>query len=398
MQTINDGILVNDPAGVIEFANPRLADMLGTSVDAMVGRTIFDFMDEEAAAAARANLRRRRAGSEDQFDFRFRREDGGECWAIVSAKPLYGPAREHRGSLVAITDITARRRVEDDLRRARDELEARVAERTAQLTREVHDRRRAEIAALEASRIKSAFLANMSHELRTPLNAILGYAELMAEDRPDDPALRRDLGRIQGAASHLLELIGNILDLSKIEAAKMEVARDEIEVDELLDDLRGTMLPAAIKNGDQLVVACSAPARRIVGDRTKLTQILLNLLSNAVKFTRKGRVELRLDFERDDVAEHLVATVRDTGPGIPPHRLERLFVAFSQADGSIAREFGGTGLGLAICRELCRLLGGEISVLSELGRGSTFTVRLPLLRPQAEDPLSIPLTDAGVKE
>ncbi|MDC0666164.1 PAS domain-containing sensor histidine kinase [Nannocystis radixulma] len=379
LQTINDGILVNDPDGAIDFVNARLAAMLATSPEAMIGRRIFDYMDDESAAAARANLRRRREGSEDQFDFRFRREDGADFWAIVSAKPLFGPRGEHRGSLVAITDITARRRVEADLRRARDELEARVAERTEQLTLEVQERRRAETLALEASRTKSVFLANMSHELRTPLNAIIGYTELLAEEREVEDELHRDLGRIHGAATHLLELINNILDLSKIEAAKMEITRERCVIGPLLDDLQSTLLPAAVKNGNHIMVLCSDPQRTIVVDRTKLKQILLNLLGNAVKFTRRGWIELRVGFEREDDVEFLVAIVSDTGPGIPAHKIGSLFSAFQQADGSIARKFGGTGLGLAICRELCHLLGGEIQVMSEMGEGTTFTVRLPLL-------------------
>jgi len=381
LNTINDGILVNDPEGAIEFVNPRLAAMLATTPEAMIGRRIFDYMDEESAAAARSNLRRRQAGSEDQFDFRFRREDGADFWAIVSAKPLFGPSGEHRGSLVALTDITARRQVEEDLRRARDELERRVAERTAQLTLEVQERRRAETLALEASRTKSIFLANTSHELRTPLNAIIGYTELLAEEHPEAEELGRDLARIHGAATHLLELINNILDLSKIEAAKMEIVRERCAVGELLADLQSTILPAAVKNGNHLQVSCSEPERQVIIDRTKVKQILLNLLGNAVKFTRRGWIELRVGFAREDGVEFLLAAVSDTGPGIPAHRMDSLFHAFSQADGSIARQFGGTGLGLAICRELCHLLGGEIHVTSAPGEGTTFTVRLPLLPP-----------------
>lgn len=385
LETINDGILVNDPEGVIEFVNPRLAAMLATRPEAMLGRRIFDYMDADSAAAARANLRRRRAGSEDQFDFRFRREDGADFWAIVSAKPLRGPAGEHRGSLVAITDITARRGMEEALLRARDELERRVAERTEQLSQEVQERRRAEAMAVEASRVKSLFLANMSHELRTPLNAILGYAELLVDERAGEDALVRDLERIRGAANHLLELINNILDLSKIEAAKMEVARERCVIGELLDELRSTILPAAVKNGNHLNVSCAEPGRVLVIDRTKLKQILLNLLGNAVKFTQRGWIEVRVGFAGEGEGEWLIAAVSDTGPGIAAHRLGSLFSAFSQADGSVARRYGGTGLGLAICRELCRLLGGDIAVRSEIGVGTEFTVRLPLPADAAGD-------------
>ena len=379
LQTVNDGILVNDAEGNIEFANSRLAAMLKTTPSEMIGRYIFDYMDEESAAAARANLKRRREGAEDEFDFRWRRQDGSAFWGIVSAKPMYGPHGEHRGSLVAVTDITARRQAEEELRRARDELERRVAERTEQLMLEVQERRRAETTALEASRIKSLFLANMSHELRTPLNAILGYTELLIDDREDrDPDLVGDLKRVHRAASHLLELINNILDLSKIEAAKMEVARESFSVGDLVGDLQTTILPMVIKNNNRLQVSCPDARRAISTDRTKLKQILLNLLSNACKFTRRGWIELRIALPVEDGVEFLVAEVADTGPGIPEHRIPSLFSAFSQADGSIARNYGGTGLGLAISKELCKLLGGDIHVKSAVGEGATFTVRLPL--------------------
>ena len=379
LHTVNDGILVNDAEGKVQFANSRLAALLKTTPAAMIGRYIFDYMDDESAAAARENLRRRREGAEDEFDFRWRRQDGSDFWGIVSAKPMYGPHGEHRGSLVAVTDITARRQAEDALRRARDELERRVAERTQQLTLEVQERRKAETTALEASRIKSLFLANMSHELRTPLNAILGYTELLQEDRAEaDPELARDLGRVHGAASHLLELINNILDLSKIEAAKMEVTRESFVLGELLADLQTTILPVAIKNNNRVQISCAEPKRTISTDRTKLKQILLNLLGNACKFTRRGWIDLHVTLPVDDGVEFLVAEVTDTGPGIPQHRIASLFSAFSQADGSIARDFGGTGLGLAISKELCKLLGGEIAVSSVLGQGTTFAIRIPL--------------------
>jgi PAS domain S-box-containing protein len=379
LQTVNDGIMVNDAEGNIEFVNDRLAELLATTPAAMIGRFIFDFMDDASAAAAKDNLKRRRAGAEDQFDFRWRRQDGSEFWSIVSAKPMYGPAGEHRGSLVAVTDITARRHAEDALRRARDELEARVAERTQQLTQEVHERRRAEATALEASRIKSLFLANMSHELRTPLNAIIGYTELQIEERGDDGDLCDDLRRIHGAATHLLRLIDNILDLSKIEAARMEVTRERFVLGELLAEVQQLVLPMAVKHNDRLHVECADRARAVITDRTKVKQVLLNLLSNACKFTRRGDVTLRAAVTVEDGVEFLELDVSDTGPGIPLHRIASLFSAFSQADGSIARTYGGTGLGLAISKELCRLLGGEIAVDSVVGEGATFSVRIPLL-------------------
>jgi len=379
IHTVNDGILVNAVDGAIEFVNSQLAGLLRASPEEMVGHYIFDYMDDESAAAAKENLRRRREGAEDQFDFRWQRKDGSAFWSIVAAKPLYDEHGRHRGSLVAVTDITRRKQAEDELLRARDELEERVAERTIALNTEVTERRRAESEAQEASRTKSLFLANMSHELRTPLNAILGYAELVIEEaEPEARQLRSDVERIRGAAEHLLELINNILDLSKIEAAKMELSVETFVLGDLLEDLRSTILPLMIKNQNRMQVQCAARERIVATDRTKLKQVVLNLLSNACKFTRRGWVDLRVDLAWEEGVEWLGVEVADTGIGIPEHKLPGLFHLFAQADGSVARLYGGTGLGLAISRELCQLLGGEIAVRSKVGEGTTFSVRIPV--------------------
>ncbi len=396
IHTVNDGILVNDADGTIEFVNAQLAGLLRATPDEMIGRQIFDYMDEESGAAARANLRRRSAGEEDQFDFRWRRKDGSEFWSIVAAKPLYDAEGRHRGSLVAVTDITRRKQAEDALVRARNELEQRVAERTEALALEVQERRRAEADAQEASRTKSLFLANMSHELRTPLNAILGYSELLLEEsEEDDSQQRTDIERIRGAADHLLGLINNILDLSKIEAAKMEVSADEFVLGELLADVRSTILPLMIKSQNRLQITCDVEVRSIVTDRTKLKQIILNLLSNASKFTQRGWVDLRVDLGWDEGVEWLTVQVADTGIGIPAHKLANLFHVFAQADDSVARRYGGTGLGLAISRELCRLLGGDIGVESVVGKGTTFTLRIPVLGAEHLDDVPTSSESAG---
>ncbi len=379
IHTVNDGILVNAIDGAIEFVNSQLAALLRASPEEMVGRYIFDYMDDESAAAAKDNLRRRREGAEDQFDFRWQRKDGSAFWSIVAAKPLYDAEGRHRGSLVAVTDITRRKQAEDELLRARDELEERVAERTEALNVEVLVRRRAESDAQAASQTKSLFLANMSHELRTPLNAILGYSELVIEEaEPEATQLRSDVERIRGAAEHLLELINNILDLSKIEAAKMELSVESFVLGDLLEDLRSTILPLMIKNQNRMQVQCSARERCLTTDRTKLKQVILNLLSNACKFTRRGWVDLRVDLAWEEGVEWLTVEVADTGIGIPEHKLPNLFHLFAQVDGSVARVYGGTGLGLAISRELCRLLGGEIAVRSKVGEGTAFSVRIPV--------------------
>jgi len=396
IKTVNDGILVNDPQGLIEYANDRLAGFLGTVAAEMIGRRIFDYMDEESANEARANLARRSGGVEEEFDFRWRRRDGSEFWSIVAAKPFYDAGGTHRGSLVAITDITPRKLAEKGLREAHDDLEARVVERTealseanSQLTTEILERRRAEEQAIQANRTKSAFLASMSHELRTPLNAIIGYTELISDEMVDleQTVYVDDLGRVHDAAIHLLNLINDILDLSKIEAAKMEIYMERLIVGELVREIEATTMPLALKNDNRIVFECVQGSIEILSDRTKLKQIILNLISNACKFTRKGRVDVVVEQGVRDEVEVMTIAVRDTGVGIPEEKLDAIFQAFTQADEKVTASFGGTGLGLAISKRLAEMLGGDITVASVVGVGSTFEVIIPL--PQS------PLSDAA---
>ncbi len=235
----------------------------------------------------------------------------------------------------------------------------------------------ARLQALAASRAKSAFLANMSHELRTPLNAIIGYCELIGEEADElgAGALRPDLVRVEQASHHLLGLIHDILDLSKIEAGKMELTLEAVDLAPLLHQLEGTVAPLAARQRNTLTITHDEAALRIVSDRTKLRQILLNLISNACKFTEAGEVGVSVGASDD---AHIVLRVRDTGVGIAPEQLGRLFGAFEQLDDTSTRKHGGTGLGLAITRRFCELLGGTITVESVLGEGTTFTVRLPV--------------------
>ena len=237
---------------------------------------------------------------------------------------------------------------------------------------------RAEQEAHAANRAKSAFLAHISHEIRTPLNAIIGYSELLEDELVDDGHTRyvADIHRIQGAAKHLLGLINNMLDLSKIEAGKMELYLEVIDVDALLGDVVTTCRPAVERNRNRLVVNVDPDLRRreVISDRLKLTQILINLLGNAAKFTHDGTI--RLETWCEAAALHL--RVIDDGIGMTENQLARLFADYTQASERTTSRYGGTGLGLALTRRLCELMGGSIAVDSVLGRGSTFEVRLPL--------------------
>lgn len=230
-------------------------------------------------------------------------------------------------------------------------------------------------AAEHASAAKSHFLANMSHELRTPLSAIIGYAELLQEEAGDSGGVElvRDLRKIDAAGKHLLALIDQILDLSKIEAGKMELVLTEVRLDALVDEVARTVEPLVEKNGNSLQVRCGAGVGAMLGDAMRLRQILFNLLSNACKFTDNGTISL----EVDRIANSIVFRVTDTGIGMSPEQMSKVFEAFQQADALTSHRYGGTGLGLVICREFCQLAGGDIDVSSELGVGTTFTVQLP---------------------
>ncbi len=266
--------------------------------------------------------------------------------------------------------------------KAKNELAAQN-EQIQEQNREIEQARTAALeardAAEAANRSKSAFLANMSHELRTPLNAIIGYSEMLEEDAQaaGNAAFVSDLQKIRSAGKHLLGLINDVLDLSKVEAGKMKLFLETFEVARVVDDVVATARPLVEKNGNRLEVRCAPEAGQLREDVTKVRQVLLNLLSNAAKFTEKGTVSLEVTRENDVTGTWVVFRVRDTGIGMTPEQMGKLFQAFTQADGSTQRKYGGTGLGLALSRKFCVMMGGDINAQSEPGKGSTFTMRLP---------------------
>jgi signal transduction histidine kinase/CheY-like chemotaxis protein len=248
--------------------------------------------------------------------------------------------------------------------------------REIRVARDEAERARQEAEA--ASKTKSAFLANMSHELRTPLNAIIGYSEILVEDATDrnDTASVGDLQKIQGAGKHLLGLINGILDLSKIEAGRMDVYMEQVYLAKLVDEVRTIVDPLVKKNDNTFVVACAPDIGSMRTDVTKLKQSLINLVSNAAKFTKSGTIRLALSRETGTEGARVVFRVSDTGIGMSEEQLGRLFQAFTQADSSTTRNYGGTGLGLTITRHFAVMLGGAIDVVSTPGKGSTFTLTL----------------------
>jgi signal transduction histidine kinase len=232
-----------------------------------------------------------------------------------------------------------------------------------------------------ASAAKAEFLAKMSHELRTPLNAVIGYSQILIEDAQDegDAESIEDLGRILDAGQHLLKLVNEILDLSKIEAGKMELDLQETILADLLHEIVVEAEPAALKNGNMISCVIDPSLGSPFCDAAKLRNLLTQLIDNAVKFTQNGRVELVAKRLPGDGADELEIQIIDTGIGIAPDQIAKLFEKFTVVDDSSTSKYGGTGLGLALSQKLCRLMGGDIFVESEVGRGSRFTVRIPLI-------------------
>jgi CheY-like chemotaxis protein/signal transduction histidine kinase len=299
-------------------------------------------------------------------------------------------------------EIIERQQIEAELQQARDQLELRVQERTAELTQtnqqlhhEINERKQIEIAlqqaketaeaaqkvAEKANLAKSQFLANMSHELRTPLNAIIGYSEMLREEAEDtgQEDFIPDLKKISAAGNHLLGLINDVLDLSKIEAGKMDLYLENFDLNHVVNEVLSTVQPLIKQKNNILETRCDEALGNIYADMTKFRQILFNLLSNAAKFTEEGLLCISINRFQQENEEWIQICVTDDGIGMTPEQQKKLFQPFTQADYSTTRKYGGTGLGLAITKEFVEMMGGTIHIVSEFGHGSMFTIMLPVL-------------------
>lgn len=265
------------------------------------------------------------------------------------------------------------RKAQVEVVKQKKDLEIRVRERTAELAKTMTE-------AEQANQAKSKFLANMSHELRTPMNAIIGYSEMLIEEAEDigQDDFVPDLKKIHSAGKHLLSLINDILDLSKIEAGRMELYLETFDIKSLIHETISTIYPLRENNNTTLEFNLAENLGMMYADLTKVRQTLFNLLSNAIKFTKNGKIVLDVSSYIVDDKEWISLKVADTGIGMNPDQISKLFQAFTQADASTTRKFGGTGLGLAITKKFCQMMGGDISVESELEKGSTFTINLPV--------------------
>jgi signal transduction histidine kinase len=272
------------------------------------------------------------------------------------------------------SEALERSRLYEQVKRASDELEAKVVSATAELARQNELLRRQAVELEQASALKSQFLANMSHEFRTPLNAILGYTSLLLDGVSGalTTGQRKSLERIGSNGRHLVGIISEILDLTRIEAGRMPLQLTRFTLPELIAEVLAEMEPIIARSKLTVSTQVSPKIGPIRSDRQKTKQIVLNLLSNALKFTPKGSVTIRV--ERGDGQKTVAIAVADTGIGISPADREKIFEDFRQVDSTVARPYGGTGLGLSICRRLARMLGGRIDLESEPGRGSVFTL------------------------
>lgn len=368
VERANDGIVIIQD-GLIRFANPSAVALSGQGPEDFIGQPFAAYLHPTEKNKIKEMYERRMTGDTPPsiYETIFVRKDGKPVYAEVNAGRI--TYQDRPADLVLIRDISERKRAQEALKQAFDQLEVKVSERTAELA---VAKERAE----ESDRLKSAFLASMSHELRTPLNSIIGFTGIILQRLvgPLNDEQHKQLKIVQDSANHLLSLINDVLDLSKIEAGQLNVASEAFDMPAAINKVVRTVTPMARKKGLQISIHISSTVGIIISDKIRVEQILLNLLNNAIKFTPRGQVILICEAN----AHWITTTVKDTGIGIAPTDMDKLFRAFHQIETGLSRRFDGTGLGLSICKKLVALLGGKIDAHSEgLGQGAAFTFTLP---------------------
>jgi PAS domain S-box-containing protein len=359
MASSTNGIIITDAGQAgnpIIYVNPAFERLTGYSAEEAAGRNCRFLQGKDTDPETVAQLHEAIEQKADvNVTIKNYRKDGTPFWNDLTIAPVPDENGRVTHFVGLQTDVTDRKHAEEELLKAKEDAEV-------------------------ASQAKSQFLANMSHELRTPLNAIIGYSEMLQEQAEELGAadLAPDLAKIHTAGKHLLALINDILDLSKIEAGKMDLYLETFDAGKMAGEVATTIQPLVDKRGNQLEVEVASDLPPMHADLTKVRQSLFNLLSNASKFTEKGRITLTVFREEAEGRQWVTFRVTDSGIGMTPEQLDKLFEPFSQADRTTTRKFGGTGLGLAITRQFCRMMGGDVTAASEIGKGATFTIRLPL--------------------
>jgi PAS domain S-box-containing protein len=354
VEGIDEGVWAIDENANTVFVNRAMAEMLGYAPEEMLGRHLFSFIDESEIEKAKSDLEKRKSGISEKHEFEFLRKDGSGINTHLTTAPVIDDAGNYRGAVAAVMDITDKKRIENDLLRAKE-----IAE--------------------TASKSKSDFLANMSHELRTPLNAIIGFSEFML--KADSEGLTKNhieyLERIYSAGQHLLSLINDILDLSRIEAGKMELFAENIDLPGTLEYCMTMFREKARNHRIKMTLAADEAPKIIRADLRKLKQIIINLLSNALKFTPDGG-EIHVSASQND--GYVQISVRDSGIGLKPEDMERIFAPFERAGEDGNTNIEGTGLGLSMVKRLVELHGGSVCAESAPGEGSAFYFTIPIER------------------